>query len=81
MGEDYIPYIPQPKPAKTPPVEKKKEDPKVLKTVFSSEYDEILEGLDDEDIAELASKTSISNSSAQHYTYTYMYMHTCVYFC
>ena len=59
MGEDYIPYKPKPKP--TPPVveKKKEEDPKALKTVFSSEYDEILEGLDDEDIAELASETLI----------------------
>lgn len=53
MGEDYIPYIPKQKPT---PVVKKEETKEVPKTAFSSEYDEILEGLDDADIAELASE-------------------------
>ena len=54
VGEDYVPFIPKSKPEDEE--QQKEEVVKKPKDVFSNEFDDILNELDEEDIAELASK-------------------------
>lgn len=54
VGEDYVPFIPKSKPEDEE--QQKEEVVKKPKDVFSNEFDDILNELDEEDIAELASE-------------------------